>query len=32
QDDHLFFNAYFETGASYRPEGERYILRWTHHF
>jgi len=32
KDTHLFFNAYFETGAKYRPEGERYVLRLVHHF
>ncbi|MBC8207099.1 MAG: transporter [Kiritimatiellales bacterium] len=32
QDTHLFFNAYFESGAEYRPEGERYVLRLVHHF
>lgn len=32
QDTHLFFNAYFETDAEYRPEGEKYILRLVHHF
>jgi hypothetical protein len=32
QDSHLFFNAYFETNADYRPEGERFILRFVHHF
>jgi len=32
QDTHLFFNAYFETDAEYRPEGERYVLRLVHHF
>ncbi len=32
KDTHLFFNAYFETGAEYRPEGERYVLRLVHHF
>ncbi|UCD50063.1 MAG: transporter [Phycisphaerales bacterium] len=32
QDSHLFFNAYFETETKYRPEGERFILRYVHHF
>jgi hypothetical protein len=32
QNTHLFFNAYFETDADWRPEGERFILRLVHHF
>jgi len=31
-DTHLFFNAYFESNAEYRPEGEKYLLRLVHHF
>jgi len=32
KDNHLFFNAYFETSVKNRPEGERFNLRWVHHF
>ena len=27
-DDHLFFNAYFETATENRPEGSRFNLRF----
>ncbi len=32
QHTHLFFNAYFETDTELRPEGERFWLRFVHHF
>ncbi len=32
QDNHLFANVYFEMGAQSRSEGERYNIRFVHHF
>jgi hypothetical protein len=32
QNTHLFLNAYFETAAASRPEGERFVVRLVHHF
>lgn len=29
---HLFFNAYIETATENRTQGERYNLRFVHHF
>ncbi|MFC1763532.1 transporter [Planctomycetota bacterium] len=32
QDNHLFFNVYFENNVQNRPDGTRGVLRWVHHF
>jgi hypothetical protein len=31
-DNHLFLNVYFELDSQSRPEGQRYGLRYVHHF
>ncbi len=32
QNSHLFANLYFEADARDRPEGEKFVLRFVHHF
>lgn len=32
QNNHLFFNAYFETAVENRTQGQRFNLRFVHHF
>jgi hypothetical protein len=32
QEDHLFFNMFVEMDARNRTEGQRFVLRYVHHF
>lgn len=32
KDSHLFFNSYFETDSENRTQGDRFNLRFVHHF
>jgi hypothetical protein len=32
QNNHLFFNAFFEMATENRTQGNRFNFRWTHHF
>lgn len=32
QNSHLFLNLYFESDAEYRPDGEKLVVRFVHHF
>lgn len=32
KNDSVFLNAYFESGAKNVPEGNRFVLRYAHHF
>ena len=32
QKNYLFFNTYFESNVKHRPKGQRFLMRWVHHF